>query len=379
MCDLPELQRTYRRRLTLFTTLAWLLSCPGPALASGVQAADEVSAQVGWAEGWLSLLSEEPARARAEPRLISELDELVSRGEFESLVAGAELLWDRAPQPWAQAEIGRRLARARRFDEAAVSLRRAASETTDANVLLLLAATEWELGEVDTASGRFEAAAEAARARHDAAAVYRALRQLGALHLWAGDFSAAVGALERAAQLPASAEDALLELDRARAWSGLARAPAEALAEAGAATARQALERARDLFRAALRRMPQNSEVRYGLARVLGELGEKEEAARELAAYQRLYAEDQTRIRSQGRLEAQLAAARERRAAGELTAAMELLEQLPARIEVLELLIDVQLELGRTSEAIAALQRAVALAPDRTDLMVRLNALLLEP
>ncbi|REJ73881.1 MAG: hypothetical protein DWQ36_10465 [Acidobacteria bacterium] len=272
--------------------------------------------------------------------------------------------------------MARRLVRERRFEIAVQPLRRlagsAAPREADPELLALLAATEWELGELARAEATFRRAVAAAEDRGERrlAAAYR--RQLGGLLSFAGRWPAAVEALEGLLSEEEGESDPGLLLEAARAWEGVA----IGASEAGEVDA--ALGRARSLFEAAAAALPQNAEVHYGRARVLRRLGDEEGARSALRLYQRLYAEDQERIRATGRYAALMAAVRADLDAGRSSQALDRLRAMPQRLETLELHADVARSMGLREEAASALQRAVLLAPQRTDLMIQLNELLFE-
>ncbi len=93
-------------------------------------------------------------------------------------------------------------------------------------------------------------------------------------------------------------------------------------------------------------------------------------------AYRRLLAEDTARSRQRGRELARVDLALARWTAGEVDAALDDLHALPASVESLLAIARVEEARGQPVEAVLALQQAVALAPDRVDLRLRLEELM---
>jgi tetratricopeptide (TPR) repeat protein len=244
---------------------------------------------------------------------------------------------------------GRALAAQMRFGSAAESLRRA-RELGDQSLrtLMYLAGASWENGDLAAA----EELHREAVARSGGAPF--ALHQLGRLLLWQGRYADALTPLGQAAARTPAALDVRLDLARAQAGAGR---------DAEAA----------DSYRAVALAQPDHPRAHYGLARVLARLGRAEEAARHLAIHQRLYLDEQRRAREAGLLGVELDAARAEVAGGRARAALERLGRLPETAEVLAARGAAHRAAGELGAAVAALERAVAAAPDREDLQALLR------
>lgn len=176
---------------------------------------------------------------------------------------------------------------------------------------------------------------------------------LGRLYLWQGRFGEAVEWLDRAVKMSPRSLD--LWLDLAGALAGAGRTD-DALA---------AYQRAVELA-------PEHYQVRYGLARMLAKSGDAEGAARELALYQELLEEDQGRTQQEGLLQSQIDLGYDYLRQGETGEAIFHLESLPMSVEVLAALAGAYEQADDRAAALGALERAVALSPDRHDLRARL-------
>ena len=212
---------------------------------------------------------------------------------------------ERPDDPRAQALLGRTLALAERFGEAAQVLGRAVElGAGDVRTLLYLGSALWESGDPAAADPVLERAADAAAGT---GAELLARNQLGRLRLWAGRPAEAIPSLERALALRPDAVD--VRLDLARALDGAGRAE-ESIAA----------------YRKVIEASPESHHARWGLAQVLARAGRRDEAAEELAAYQRLYAADQERTRRIRRIESLVDLARTRALEGDHAGAAEALE-----------------------------------------------------
>jgi cytochrome c-type biogenesis protein CcmH/NrfG len=225
------------------------------------------------------------------------------------------------------AEAGREAVLAREFVRGAEALERALElGDTDPRTRLYLGAALWETGELERSEAVYREALAAAGPGRGA---FLPLHQLGRLLLWQGRADEAVAPLERAVRLSPSAADTQLALARALSESGRG--------DDALAAYRRAVELAPDSFHA-----------HWGLAQELlraareGDASARAEAAQVLETYHELYRADQLRTRETGLLDAQLAAA------------------------------DLALARGDREAAVAALERAVALAPERQDLALLL-------
>lgn len=245
------------------------------------------------------------------------------------------------------ANLGRVLALADRYGEAAEVLERAvALGAEDLRTLLFWGSALWE-------SGRPEAAepvlARAAAAAPGTGAEFLAQHQLGRLRLWAGRPEQAAVPLERAVALRPAAADARLDL--ARALDGAGRT------EAAIAAFRQVIELA-----------PESHHARWGLAQALARAGRREEAARELEVYRELYEADQEHTRRVRREEEALQRGWHLLDSGRPAEAEAVFGAMAPGVEALIGLARAAAAQGDAAGAVAALERAVALAPDRQDL-----------
>lgn len=282
-----------------------------------------------------ALAEERPAQA--VELLGRALDTAGEEGETGGALALGEL----------HALLGRALVRIDDYAEAADHLARAVElGRDDLGTLLFLGSARWEAQRFESAAETLERAVERSGGT---SAEFLAHHQLGRLLLWLGRPSEALGPLERAVEIRPDAFDARLDLARALDRSG-------------------ASERAVAAYRRALDIVPQSPHAHYGLAQALLRVGERDEAAEALAVYRELYAADQDRTREEFLAEARLARARELFEAGELASAEEIVEGLPEAPLTLEALGRIRAGRGDYAGAVAALERAVALAPDRDDL-----------
>lgn len=213
----------------------------------------------------------------------------------------------------------------------------------DVRTLLYLGSVRWENGRIAAAEEAFrQALAESGRAP-------LALHQLGRLLLWQGRAGEAVGLLREATAGEPGAVDVELDLAAALAGSG------------ETAAALVAFVRAVELA-------PEHTRAHYGLARLLARLGRREEAAVELDRYRELYQADQERTRRAGLEQAALNAGLAKLHRGEVAAAVEHLSALPETVDVLAALGAAWSAAGEPARAAAALERALALEPERRDL-----------
>ncbi len=121
-------------------------------------------------------------------------------------------------------------------------------------------------------------------------------------------------------------------------------------------------------YRRAIELAPRSYTAHYGLAQLLARSGEREAAQQALATYERLYAAEQERTRRAGWERARLDHGWELLDAGEVEAAARHFAGLAESAESLAGLAAARSRLGDHRGAVAALERAVTLAPERTDL-----------
>jgi tetratricopeptide (TPR) repeat protein len=247
----------------------------------------------------------------------------------------------------AHALLGRALVLDQAFAEGASELARAV-ELGERGVVTrtLLASAWWEDGRLAEAEALLRAlAAEtgAVSPRH----------QLGRLLLWEGRYEEAAGILTALARGLRRAPD--VELDLAEALEGAGRRQ-EALAA----------------YRRVAAWEPGRSTAHYRLALLLGRGGEAAAAAREMATFDRLYREEQERVRNEGLARARLERGWELLRGGRAGEAAEHFAALPETVESLRGLALSYAASGRHAEAVSTLERAVSLAPDQGDLRLLL-------
>ncbi|HUP43603.1 MAG TPA: FG-GAP-like repeat-containing protein, partial [Thermoanaerobaculia bacterium] len=217
------------------------------------------------------------APAPASAPFPAEVERALEDGRVEEAVALARSLAAARPDDErALALLGRALALARRFGEAAEVLERAvALGADDVRTLLFYGSALWESGRPEAADPVLERAAAAAAGT---GAEFLARHQLGRLRLWLGRPAEAVEPLERAAALRPGDAEARLDLARALERAGR-------------------VEEAITAFRRAVELAPESHHARWGLAQALSRAGRRQEAAAELEVYRRLLAADQERVR----------------------------------------------------------------------------------
>lgn len=292
----------------------------------------------------------EETGAASLPELLRESSERLDMGEpaaaIELLERAVELAPDSAE---AHALLGRALALDDRYLAAEEALRKAvALGRQDLATWFYLGSTLWENGKLGDAEEAFRSALE--RGGRSPLLVH----QLGRLLLWQGRGAEAAALLREVAETTPGAPDVLLDLARALELAG-------------------DLQAARSAYGRAVELAPEDSHARYGLAAVLGRLGESEAAAREQAVYRRLYEEEQERVRQEGLTEARVARGQDLVRTGRAREAIAHLRALPETATSLAALADAYRAAGDGAAALRTLERAVALAPERDDLRARLN------
>jgi tetratricopeptide (TPR) repeat protein len=258
---------------------------------------------------------------------------------------------DRAPDPTLTADVeallGRALVLTDHYAEAADHLGRSVSlGHADVGTLLYLGSAQWESQQLEPAVASLRRAAERATGT---SADFLAHHQLGRLLLWMGRAGDAVEPLERAVSLRGDAFDARLDLARALDRSG-------------------ALDRAVTVYGQALEMNPSSHHAHWGMAQALLRLGRRDEAQEHLAVYRRLYEENKQRTQESILTDARMARARELFEERKLDEAEQIVASLPETAETLEALARIRATAGNLDGAVTALERAVAIAPDRDDL-----------
>lgn len=218
----------------------------------------------------------------------------------------------------------------------------------DARTLLHLGSALWETGRPAEAERAFR------RVLDSGSATLIALQQLGRLLLFDGRAAEAVDLLRRASVLRPEDVDLQLHLARALEESGKTQ---EALA----------------VYRRAVELSPELARARYGLAQVLLRTGDRTGATRELESYRRLFAAEQERVRQQNVERARLDRGWELLRGGQQKEAAQVFAALGDHAEALSGLAFSRSAMGDHQGAVTALEKAVALAPDRADLRLALD------
>lgn len=278
-------------------------------------------------------------------RLLDAGRQALDQGNYPAAITALEEAARLAPgSAEVHALLGKAYLRDRKAHPAATHLEKAVQAgAQDPNTLLHLGAAWWELKRTADAERLFR------RALDSGATTLVALQQLGRLLLFEGRAAEAIEPLGRAATL--RPEDVDLRLDLAAALEGAGK-DKEALA-----AYREAVQKAPDLPRA-----------RYGLARLLLRTGDRDAAAREMEVYQRLFAAQRERTRQEGLSRARLDQGWSVFQAGRHREAIEIFSSLPETVESLSGLAFSRSGLGDHRGATEALEKALALAPDRQDL-----------
>lgn len=212
---------------------------------------------------------------------------------------------------------------------------------------LSLAGALWELGRLRESREQYEVAI----LEHDRDPI--ALHQLGTLLLWQGKYFEALEVLGEAAQRAPTPADLLYDLGRALDGSG-------------------DLEGALEVSRQVVRLNPDRAQARYQLATLLARSGDREAAKVQMFQYQRLTREARERDYAAGRVGAAVAQAAAMAQRGELAGAVEIYRRLPETVKTLEGLATTLVALGQHAGAAQALEKALALEPERRDLRLSL-------
>jgi tetratricopeptide (TPR) repeat protein len=244
--------------------------------------------------------------------------------------------------------LGRAQALNRRWLRAEESLRRArALGQSDLRTMVYLGSALWE-------NTKYE---EAAEIYQEAIKLFPgsplAKYQLGRLRLWQGRYEDAVGLLRQAAARN-PAPDVLLDL-------------AEALRGAGE------IDDAIVAYQQVTRKAPDLMKAHYGLALLLEQKGESEQAKRHLSAYQELYREDQAAARSSELEKGEISRGRELMRKNQISQAIDHLSSLPPSIDTLTVLAEAYALADEPGKAIESLERAVVMDPGNAELRRRLS------
>ena len=268
-------------------------------------------------------------------------------GRHPEAVASLEAASRLAPgSPEVQSLLGRAYLLNHQARPAAASLERAVElGSQDPRTNLYLGSASWELGRLDVAERQFRQAL----ASGSGAAALIALQQLGRLLLFQGRSDDALDPLRRATVL--LPDDVDLQLQLAQALDGAGK-PDEALSA----------------YRKAVTMAPELARARYSLAQRLQRSGRKDEAAREMEDFQRLSQADRESVRQANLERARLDQGWELLRAGKARESETLFSQLGQTSEALSGVAFSRSAAGDHRGAVAALEKAVALAPERDDL-----------
>jgi Tfp pilus assembly protein PilF len=374
------MNRRHLGRWQVFCAAILLLCAPAvaqqDALAGRMRAASELleAGDLDQAElSFLSLMAEVPDRAepylglqevflqrgepaQALPLVVPAAERWLEAGDYSQAGRVLRAVAEANPETGrVQGLLGRSAALDRQFRAAQGPLERAvALGERDQSTLLLLGSTLWENGSLGKAEEVLSEAAAAAGgdpmlARH----------QLGRLWLWQGRFEEATTALEEVGR--SRPDWPGVGLDRARAYQG--------------AGEFEAARREFDLYLAV---HPEDAGALYGSAQVLAALGEREAATEQMRRYQDVRDADRRSVLERGHLEAEIDQALDWLRSGQVQQALEQLEGMPETVEVLTARARIHVRLGQRDEAIASLEDALSLDPERRDLRSELQRLYLE-
>lgn len=340
---------------------ASLLSDAEAALAAGRAAEAEtlfrqvVARMPGEPAGYRGLARAFDAEGKGQEGVdaLVELAVRAARAGYEA--CGREVLLDaarRAPTDAAvQRAVGRALLEVKQYQDAAARLRRAV-ELRDGEVetAVLLGSALWEGGEVEAAEEVLRRAASA----HPAS--YLPRQYLGSLLLWQGRGPEAAKVLEAAVAANPASPRLRLELARAR----------EAAGETEAAIAE---------YRRVVAAAPELPEAHYGLGMLLARAGDREAAAAALARSRELRQAAEASRRAAAVAQARLDAGWALYRGGRFAAAVEHFRSLEPTPDTLYGLAAALGAVGDLAAAAEALERAVAMAPERDDLAAHLEEL----
>jgi len=246
------------------------------------------------------------------------------------------------------ADLGRAQALNRRWLRAEESLRKARSlGQSDLRTLVYLGSAFWENAKYDKSEAIYQEAVE-----HFPSSPLPKY-QLGRLWLWQGRYEDAVGLLRQvAARNPAP--DVLWDL-------------AEALRGAGE------IDDAILAYQQVTRKAPDLMKAHYGLALLLAQKGESEQAQRHLAAYQELYRLDQAAARSNELDRGEIDRGRDLMRRNQISEAIDHLSSLPPSIDSLTVLAEAYALADEPGKAIETLESAVVMDPGNAELRRRLS------
>jgi Tfp pilus assembly protein PilF len=206
-------------------------------------------------------------------------------------------------------------------------------------VWIPLGDAQWNSGGLDEAAESFDAAIAAAPSN------FVARLEKGRLLAFRGRPAEAVVPLEKAVELAPGSMAAWLELGRAREAAG-------------------DLSGAEAAYRRAAEIEPSLSKTRYALGLLLAKRGETDESREELRAARERYEAERVQMYEKGSLHVECNLGWVELKRGDAASAVERFRRLPGNAEVLTGLGAALSRLGRHAEALKALERARALAPE---------------
>jgi tetratricopeptide (TPR) repeat protein len=245
----------------------------------------------------------------------------------------------------ARAALGYAELRATDYAAAVRDLRRAIElGQSGAAVQLYLGAALWESGQLEEAERIYRRLLD-----REPTARVPTVRALGGLLLWQGRYEDAVPILEEAAR--AEASSAAVQFDLARALAGAGR-DAEAIAA----------------YRRVVELAPRMPAARYGLATLLARAGETAASREQFDVFQQLHEAEREATRREGMLQAKIDRGWELMRDGRWMEAAEHFRSLEPTPDTLAGLAAALSAAADPRGAAAALERALALAPEREDL-----------
>ncbi len=299
---------------------------------------------------WLPISS---ATSRAQTRdpgeLLRQGNELIDLGRYEEAEQTLSELVELDPQAaLGFADLGRAQALNRRWLRAEKSLRTAQGlGQDDLRTLIYLGSALWENTKFEESEAIYIEAVE----RFPGSPLPK--YQLGRLWLWQGRYDESVPYLRQsAARNPAP--DVMLDL-------------AEALRGAGE------VDEAIVAYQQVVRNAPDMMKAHYGLALLLQQKGESEQAKRHLDAYYELYKQDQAAARSSELEKGEIDRGRDLIRRDRIPEAIDHLSSLPPTIESLTALADAYAMAKQPERAIESLERAVIMDPGNAELRRRLT------
>jgi len=307
-------------------------------------------------DGLVTALESQGRRREAMRWLLEAGQDLVRSGDLEPGTRFLERAVELDPElASAHAALGHAFLQAQRFRDAETHLRRAIGlGETSPMARLFLAAALWELGDYDEAKSVY---GELLAFAGPSAAAAR--RSLGALHVFRGEYGAAIPLL--GAALGESADSIQVRYDLARALEG-AKRTTEAI----------------ELYEAAVEDAPDFIQAHYRLVRLYRLAGESAKASHHFERFNALHSEHQARTRAEGRLTARLNQGWSLLRGGEADAARALFENLPAGPDTLRGLGEAQYRCGDIAAAMATIERLLETDPERFDLRLLLDEWRLE-